>query len=222
MIKLPTKRWFTFSELSERWQCTPLDIVKLLIDGALVPSYHFSDNFKVYSMQYEGAGQSGNLILEEVCEVVKGGLVEEVLETRQGFFYLMRPEVISPRDCRFHLFSEVRECSEFGDRCFQIPNPIPFSEVFDFGVVMATEVAAFEAFQCTNVSAEKPLGNRERGTLLNIIGALLELIQSPRKGRDSEAAVIAELVNNYPEKSGISSRTLQEKFALAKRNLLSD
>lgn len=66
---------------------------------------------------------------------------------------------------------------------------------------------------------DKPLGDRERQTLLNTIGVLLELIQSPKPGRVSDATVIAEMVANYSEKPGISSRTLQEKFAAAKKSL---
>jgi hypothetical protein len=63
---------------------------------------------------------------------------------------------------------------------------------------------------------------RESKTHLNIIGALLELVQSPRAGRDSDAAVIRELVENYPDKQGISKRTLEDKFAQAKRSLVSN
>lgn len=60
---------------------------------------------------------------------------------------------------------------------------------------------------------------RAETTYLNIIGAMLELMKSPRPGRDSDAAVIAEIEDNYREKPGISARTLQEKFAAAKRSL---
>lgn len=70
--------------------------------------------------------------------------------------------------------------------------------------------------------ADKPLAPRERDTLLNIIGALVELIQTAKPGRDSDAAVIKELLDNYSDKPGIKERTLQGKFAEAKRSLLSD
>lgn len=63
--------------------------------------------------------------------------------------------------------------------------------------------------------------SRETTTYLNIIGALVELIQTPREGRNSEAAVIRELLENYPEKSGISKRTLEDKFSKAKQTLQS-
>ena len=70
--------------------------------------------------------------------------------------------------------------------------------------------------------AEKPLKVRQETTYLNIIAALLVFIKEPRPGRNSEAQIITELVENYREKKGISLRTLQEKFADAKRSFEDD
>ena len=67
--------------------------------------------------------------------------------------------------------------------------------------------------------SEKPLAARERGNLLTVVGVLLELIQSEKPGRDSEAAIIDEMLQNYGEKPGIAKRTLEQKFAEAKRVL---
>jgi hypothetical protein len=68
-------------------------------------------------------------------------------------------------------------------------------------------------------TVQRPIQNREKTTYLNIIGAMLELMKSPRPGRDSDTAVIDEIERNYRDKPGISTRTLQEKFAAAKRSL---
>jgi hypothetical protein len=70
-----------------------------------------------------------------------------------------------------------------------------------------------------NKSIEKLFNNKERSGLLNIIGALLELLKSPRPGRDTNSDVINELLENYPEKNGISKSNLENKFADAKRSL---
>lgn len=67
--------------------------------------------------------------------------------------------------------------------------------------------------------ADQSLSARERTTYENIIGALLELVKSPRPGRESDAAVIRELVENYGEKPGISKSNLERKFPEAKRSL---
>ena len=80
---------------------------------------------------------------------------------------------------------------------------------------LRSELDAFKA-QAEQQSAPNA---RAETTYLNIIGAMLELMKSPRPGRDSDAAVIAEIEDNYREKPGISARTLQEKFAAAKRSL---
>ena len=70
-------------------------------------------------------------------------------------------------------------------------------------------------------TAEKPLGERERTTLLNIIGVLVELIKAPKPGRDNDSALIEEMLKNYGDTAGIKERTLQAKFAAAKRSLTS-
>lgn len=75
--------------------------------------------------------------------------------------------------------------------------------------------------QHDTTSSEKPLLARERETLLNIIGVMLELLQSPKPGRTSDTAIIKEMIENYGDKAGIKERTLQEKFPAAKRSLLS-
>lgn len=62
---------------------------------------------------------------------------------------------------------------------------------------------------------------RAETTYLNIIAAMLELIQTPRGGRTSDSAVIAELVTNYGDKPGISKANLEKKFAEAKRSIRS-
>ncbi|QMV74466.1 hypothetical protein HS961_17400 [Comamonas piscis] len=66
---------------------------------------------------------------------------------------------------------------------------------------------------------EEPVGPRSKTTYLNIIAAMLELIQMPRDGRTSDSAVIAELLDNYKDKPGISKATLENKFAEAKRSI---
>lgn len=68
----------------------------------------------------------------------------------------------------------------------------------------------------------KPLGAREHKSYLNIIGAMLELLQNPRAGRVDDAAIVRELVQNYGDKYGISESNLNRKFPEAKRSLRAD
>ena len=80
---------------------------------------------------------------------------------------------------------------------------------------MRSELESFKA----QAEQQSVPNARAETTYLNIIGAMLELMKSPRPGRDSDAAVISEIEQNYRDKPGISTRTLQEKFAAAKRSL---
>lgn len=63
---------------------------------------------------------------------------------------------------------------------------------------------------------EKPVGARERTTLLNIIGALLSLHVT------KDAAAIDEILQKFPAVQGLKKRTLEEKFADARRSLKSN
>lgn len=80
---------------------------------------------------------------------------------------------------------------------------------------MRSELESFKA----QAGQQSVPNARAETTYLNIIGAMLELMKSPRPGRDSDTAVIDEIERNYRDKPGISTRTLQEKFAAAKRSL---
>ena len=101
----------------------------------------------------------------------------------------------------------------------------PFSDdIYDLAAshLLQIERNSFNAWatQFANTPVvHKALSNRERQTLMNTIAVLLEMIQTPKPGRNSEADVIREMLENYPEKQGISKRTLEEKFAAAKQSL---
>jgi hypothetical protein len=94
-------------------------------------------------------------------------------------------------------------------------------------VVRTASLRAFEQSVLDNLSSsnEKPLGQREETTLLNIVGGLLGLLLGyspggkPHSVFKSQAAVIDALIATYPGRSGISKRTLEEKLALARRLL---
>lgn len=84
--------------------------------------------------------------------------------------------------------------------------------------------SAFEFARQTIQPADaeaRPLGERERGSLHRIIGALVELSTAPGKQRwTDQAALITELVQNYGDKEGISKSGLELKFAEARRRLM--
>jgi hypothetical protein len=68
-------------------------------------------------------------------------------------------------------------------------------------------------------------GERSETTYLNIIGSLVGLMLRKSPGGkpysvfESQAAIISALLGNYPDVPGIAARTLEDKFAEAKRSL---
>lgn len=86
--------------------------------------------------------------------------------------------------------------------------------------VRVSEIERFLSMLAAEGAAPaKPLDARKETAYLNIIGALVELIQTPRPGRDSDAAVIREMVENYGDRYGISPTNLQKKIPEARRSL---
>ena len=73
--------------------------------------------------------------------------------------------------------------------------------------------SAFQELGPRGTEIDRPLQQRERTTLLNIIGALLEV------NGTKETALIDQMEERYPAVSGIKKRTLEAKFALGKRSL---
>lgn len=84
--------------------------------------------------------------------------------------------------------------------------------------------AIVDNFNARQKASVEP-GERSETTYLNIIAALLALLLGkspagkPYSTLESQAAVISALLGHYDGKPGISSRTLEEKFAAAKRSL---
>lgn len=95
--------------------------------------------------------------------------------------------------------------------------------------VYVIRTAALREFEESVFGAEtgkkKQPSKREESSLLNIIGGLLGLLLDktpagkPQSVFKSQAAVIDALVATHGGKPGISTRTLQDKFAAAKRML---
>jgi hypothetical protein len=200
MIKLPEKNWFAFSEVIHRWQCAESDIVHLLIEGQLVPSYHFSGEYGAYEVKCESDGAGDHVYLDDVCEVLNGGMVDQLQEYCHGFRYLMQPKAVSSSEGEFRFFSGLRNCLDVGDRCFRIPTPLSFPEVIRNGVVMAAEVALFEETYGKHNHGEKPLSKRERDTLLTIIGVLCK----EAKLNYATHAKTAGLIKNMADHMGVS------------------
>ena len=82
-------------------------------------------------------------------------------------------------------------------------------------VVRTSELSRFIAHLSDGEAGQRELGDRERATLLNTIGALLQY------SGDKESAIIDALLTRHPGVPGLTKRTLEAKFAEAKRSLTS-
>ena len=95
-------------------------------------------------------------------------------------------------------------------------------------VIQRNDIEAFEALIAQgNQSLPVAINPRERETLLNITGGLLDLLLGKTPAGklqsvfESQAAVIDALLARYEDKPGIAKRTLEDKFAKAKLSLTS-
>jgi hypothetical protein len=94
-------------------------------------------------------------------------------------------------------------------------------------VIQRSDIEAFEARLAQGNQFASAISPRERDTLLNIIGGLLALLLGrtpagkPQSVFESQAKVIDQLLVHCDGKPGIAKRTLEEKFAEARRSLTS-
>lgn len=220
-IKLPNRNYFTFPELMKRWECEEADFFHLLLSEKLVPSYFFSEELKIFDLEEERLHRENDPFGDVP-------MTPQIRMTHE-FLYLIKPMQVAHDMILFDVIADTRTGRPTNPTSFFMP-PVrmrdyqfSFTKVLENGVVMMSEVALFEGDAGKPDGApndEKPLSTRERDTLLTIVGVLLELIQTHKAGRDSEAAVIKEILqNNYDDKPGISKRNLEQKFAEAKRIL---
>jgi hypothetical protein len=77
----------------------------------------------------------------------------------------------------------------------------------------------------TLIDLNSPINEQNKGSLLIIIGALIEtILGSTQSGRrhsifDSQAAIVDSITAHYHGVQGLSKRTLDAKFAAARRSL---
>jgi hypothetical protein len=213
-IKLPERNYFKFSELMTRWQCNADDIRYLIINRTLRPSYFVDENVK-----------SEKLVRHESGGVEKVPIDYESIYPPRGLFYLHFLGQRSAFDCTFSAVSPSRQrpdfVAEFED-FYVLDEELPLEQVLEYGVVTMEELAIVERELSGHSENQQPpekLSSRERTTFLNTIAVMLELLQNPRPGRDSSAAIIREMVDNYSDKPGIAISSLEKRFSEAAKSL---
>lgn len=151
----------------------------------------------------------------------QGEEVEERIEN-EGLTKSQAEELRRKHAEKRKTFLEQRKTKTRAQCCF------PAGKLPD-DAVYVIRTAALREFEQTVFGAEKEKkklpSKREESTLLNIIGGLLGLLLGKTPAGksqsvfDSQNSVIDALIATHDGKPGISERTLQEKFAIAKRSL---
>lgn len=139
-------------------------------------------------------------------------LVAERNLTRSGEGPLRTGDLDHARRCRIDL-------AEFGSWARSLNWTLPV----EFPVAEVVKPAASPSAEAA--TTEKPLDERAETTYLNIIGGMLALMLGkspagvPQSVYKSQAAIIDALLAHHENTHGITKRTLEEKFAAAKRSL---
>lgn len=116
----------------------------------------------------------------------------------------------------------VKKMESFYYPSGKFPDPAEF-------VFQRIDIEAFEEQVAQGQqTASTDIGPREQQTLFNIIAGMLDLILGktpagqPQSVFKSQSAVIDSLLAHHDGKQGITKRTLEEKFARAKRGFTAD
>lgn len=175
VIKIPPRKYLTFNELLLRWQCTENDLRYLIVNGELKPAIKATQPLKLVDWEYdvmaEGCVPCGN-------KENGSGYAIEVQPT--GWLYLQYPAHITPLNCEFRLASRARDPSAPAEPWdpplydwFWLPYEIEMASVELEAAFLMEEVLKYETRHDAEAPqphrVEKPIGTRERDTLLTII-----------------------------------------------------
>ena len=206
-IKIPARSYLTFSELTERWQCSESDLRYAIISGEIKPCVRLVGEHETIQWVQEPAGTWKRKAKHASSFVLS--------HEPSGWVYLQEPCQTGAFDCRFELASDERDPDKSDewilDSWYALQTPMTLDIVISKAVFFLTEVASYEERHSEEYQPrceQKPLGTRERDTLLTIIAALAKEagfnIDSPGK-----AAVAIE---NLTELVGtrVSKRTIED------------
>ena len=245
-VQLHVREYLTFEELEKRWACSTNDLKSLVVHGHLIPSFfinHVAHKVR-FSWQADCEPPYWLAVVVETQTDEEWDEPPSHLHDTEGLYYLLHPQVEAALDCRFFYFSTDKDHQEGpgeANVCFMLNSHgkhplsrgITLEMVLEKGVITMAEIERYESrvrlrhesdvasneVSASSLEVGKPLHPRVETSYLNIIAGMLELLPTPREGRTSEAAVIAELVENYGDKPGISKSSLEQKFATAKRRI---
>jgi hypothetical protein len=168
-MKFIEKKYYTFTELETKWECTAGDLVQSVIDGELMPSVHMlSGTYLLHRFTpHNHEDADSDCFPSQLTDPSIDKVNNEVRRWLEGFYYLILPTRTSAWACVFRYFSDTPLSRDHGDLCFSLEQPVDIDYVLKSGVVMAEEVARFEAKgtdQSVASGTDRPLSTVEHNT----------------------------------------------------------
>ena len=156
-----------------RFKCEVQDLLHFIVENQLTPSIYLNyKGYPVFQISYEEEydGRALSIIRARSPDFIDIGDGYSYLEIG-GFHHLVFMRRKGTFEGEFSYVSKSAENLEHGDVIYEIHPPLDLQDVLRVGVVMADELARFEAknINKADASQEKSLGTTERGTLLKLV-----------------------------------------------------
>ena len=178
-IIIPIRKYLTYGELRERWQCSDNDLRYVIVTEELKPSVKAFENLTIPSWSFDD-DDIEKVIPEGEMENAQNGYTLQVRPN--GWLFLQDPKQTGPLACEFRLATHERnpdKPKEVWDipfaSWFWLPYPMTIDVLINEAVFMIDEVCRYEAAHDKDAVSEqmkKPIATTERNTLLTIIAAL--------------------------------------------------
>jgi hypothetical protein len=164
VTRQPTRKHLTFSDLLKRWKCTEKELRSAIIRAELKPSVKLYDKqpLLIWKVDINGIPAAFE------CDFYRE-------PKPQQWLYLQDPIQTAAFECEFALVTDDRDPIKDEapiSNWLRLPVPMSMEDVKSKAVFLLAEVERFEKNHFAKASGEltdRPLGKRERGTLLKII-----------------------------------------------------
>lgn len=219
-FKMPELGYLTYDELRERWNCTDNQLRQAIFAGEIKPAIFVDGNLSIPTWahnKFDGWHADDNQ---------QDGQGEDVFVRYCGLLYLQSPIRDSAWDCEFRLGSNILDpvtpTEPWGNNnWYWLPERYGMLGVQRDGLFLLSQVRDFEkrhsaTGEPAKPQSEKPLGDRERRTLYNIIHGLSLYLDSQNLSNAKAIKWLAD--NGYRDFEGLSKSTMELKFAEAKRS----
>ena len=213
-IIIPTRKYLTYEELRERWQCSDNDLRYSIVAGELKPSIKAFEALSIPSWEFDSF--SGEICPDGPIEDGQEGYALKVKP--KDWLFLQEPKQTGPLACKFFLATQERNPDKPKDSWdipfaswFWLPYPMTLDVLINEAVFLMAEVHRYELKyekDAAPVELVKPLITSERNTLLTIIAALAK----QAKIDINEAGKSAQYISGLTDELGanVSKRAIED------------